>query len=671
MTRAFVIRGFGVKKDSAGQAIDFEQVHAQLIAPALQRCGLAGSTTTEIVDAGNIRADMFALILEADLVVCDITVHNANVFYELGVRHALRKKCTVMIKGDISQDTTPFDLSTDRYLKYEVAHPAAGVDALVATIEASLRSNRETDSPIFLMMPALPEADPSAVTLVPLDFIEEVERAAKSRDKGWLRVIAQDLAGQRFQRQGLRRVAQAQWRLKDWEGARKSWETLRTTRPDDIAANLALANIYERLYRDSGSDAQLESSNQAVRRVLDNEHTSNTERAEALALQGRNLKTLWRARLAGARDPAAARLAALDARVLQSYEAYREAFHGDLNAFYPGLAALQMGHILLLLAALPTWRNLFKGNKKEADRAREDLESALPALAHVVAASIQRTIALSPDDAWVRIADADLLFLTLPEEELQADNSALVQAYRDAVPAGDPFAYDAVTGQLKLFAQLGLRADAVQAIVQALDAPTRSEPGHLVVFAGHGIDRPGKPPRFPASAEAQARKLIGERLAALQQTATGTTALTVLASAAPGADILAHELCRDMQVAARLCLPMPQDAVAQQVFPDADHWRTRFLKVVEARQQGRLQLSIDAELPRWLQGRPGIDTWERGNRWVMQLAQSWGASRVTLLVLWDGQDNGKTGGTAHMVRMAKASGQFELDVIDSRQLLAP
>ena len=54
----------------------------------------------------------------------------------------------------------------------------------------------------------------------------------------------------------------------------------------------------------------------------------------------------------------------------------------------------------------------------------------------------------------------------------------------------------------------------------------------------------------------------------------------------------------------------------------------------------------------------------------MQLAQSWDAQRVTLLALWDGQDAGSTGGTAHMVRMAKALGRFELDVIDSQQLLA-
>ena len=132
MQRVFVIRGFGTKKDSAGQAVDFEHVHAALILPALQQCGLTRRTTGAVVDAGNIRADMFALILEADVVICDITVHNANVFYELGIRHALRKKHTVLIKGDPSADTTPFDLSTDRYLKYSSVNPGAAVPALVS-----------------------------------------------------------------------------------------------------------------------------------------------------------------------------------------------------------------------------------------------------------------------------------------------------------------------------------------------------------------------------------------------------------------------------------------------------------------------------------------------------------------------------------------------------------
>ena len=677
--RAFIIRGFGVKKDSSGQSIDFEQVHAKLITPALVRCGLAGGTTGELVDAGNIRADMFALILEADIVICDISVHNANVFYELGVRHALRKKHTVMIKGDPSADTTPFDLSTDRYLKYDISDPAATLDALVETIQASLRSNRDTDSPIFLMMPALPEADPSGVTAVPLDFIEEVERAEKSVDKGWLRVIAEDLAGQRFEWDGLRRVARAQWKLKDLAGARKSWETLRLVAGADIEANLALANIYERQSRGVGgvgSEVLLESSNQAIRRVLDAGRCSVAQRAEALALEARNLKTMWRSRFAGAAEPAVAQQAALDGRALLSYASYRKAFYCDLNAFYPGVAALQMGHILLLLSALPNWRNLFKGNKKDADRAREDLQTDLPALAHVVQASVTRAREQLPaaDRVWADIADADLLLLTQPEEELQADPTVLVQAYRNAVPPNDPFAWDATSGQLALFAQLGLRTGAVQAVLDAFDPPTTAKKNpqrqHLVVFTGHNIDAPGAPPRFPAGAEAKARVLIAERLKALQPDAEANDRVTVLASAAPGADILVHELCNELGLPSRLCLPLPPEAVAKHAFAEADGWRSRFLAVVLARSDGLLQLSIDAELPRWLQGRPSIDPWERGNRWVMQLAQAWEAERVTLLALWDGQDTGSNGGTAQMVRMAKALGRFELEVIDSRQLLA-
>jgi hypothetical protein len=293
----------------------------------------------------------------------------------------------------------------------------------------------------------------------------------------------------------------------------------------------------------------------------------------------------------------------------------------------------------------------------------------------VVAASITRAREQLPDDErlWADIADADLLFLTVPDEEWQADPSLLVQAYRDAIPPTKRFAWDATSGQLALFAQLGHRAEAVQAVMQAFERPVSSKASsgeHLVVFAGHAIDAAGAPPRFPAAAEDKARVLIAERLRALQQGLTEGEHLTVLASAAPGADILVHEVCAELGVDSRLCLPMPAEAVAQQAFAAADRWRTRFLAVVKAHEKGLLQLADDAELPRWLQGRPGLDPWERGNRWVMQQAQAWGAQRVTLLALWDGQDDGHTGGTAHMVRMARALGRFELDIIDCRPLAA-
>src|ERR1700722_3874662 len=78
MERAFVIRPFGkkkakTKKDATEREIDFDAISTALIEPALIAVGLEGGTTVDIIEAGNIREDMFSLILEGDLVLCDMT----------------------------------------------------------------------------------------------------------------------------------------------------------------------------------------------------------------------------------------------------------------------------------------------------------------------------------------------------------------------------------------------------------------------------------------------------------------------------------------------------------------------------------------------------------------------------------------------------------------------
>lgn len=113
----------GEKADAKGNEIDFDKVDRALIAPALQACKLDGNTTAEVVGAGSIHQDMFQLILQEELVLCDITVSNPNVFYELGVRHALRKRRTVLIKGTPSADSMPFDIAGVRYMTYPVGDP--------------------------------------------------------------------------------------------------------------------------------------------------------------------------------------------------------------------------------------------------------------------------------------------------------------------------------------------------------------------------------------------------------------------------------------------------------------------------------------------------------------------------------------------------------------------
>ena len=72
--RAFIIRPFGTKNE-----INFDEVEQKLIDPALTRLGVTGRTTMEIRRQGNIRLDMFQRLLTADLVIADISIHNANV----------------------------------------------------------------------------------------------------------------------------------------------------------------------------------------------------------------------------------------------------------------------------------------------------------------------------------------------------------------------------------------------------------------------------------------------------------------------------------------------------------------------------------------------------------------------------------------------------------------
>src|SRR4026209_1306074 len=131
--RAFIIRPFGTKND-----INFDNVEQKLIDPALNRLGIPGRTTMEIRRQGNIRLDMLQRLLTADLVVADISIQNANVYYELGIRHALRGKHTFMIRAsgaDLKTDEVPFDLKTDCYLTYDGKNPSASIDDLFAGLK--------------------------------------------------------------------------------------------------------------------------------------------------------------------------------------------------------------------------------------------------------------------------------------------------------------------------------------------------------------------------------------------------------------------------------------------------------------------------------------------------------------------------------------------------------
>jgi hypothetical protein len=141
-----------------------------------------------------------------------------------------------------------------------------------------------------------------------------------------------------------------------------------------------------------------------------------------------------------------------------------------------------------------------------------------------------------------------------------------------------------------------------------------------------------------------------------------------LASAAPGSDILCHEACSELGIDSVVCLPMPKDIYARSAFGDFDYWRSRYLELIGRRPL--LQLSNQEGLPRWLEG-SGIDPWERGNRWVLEMAQTRCAKKITLIALRDGKTIGVApGGTAQMVQIAREAGTVDIIYIDAGQLLS-
>jgi hypothetical protein len=507
-----------------------------------------------------------------------------------------------------------------------------------------------------------------AIQAVPTDFAEEVARARAAGSAGWLRLLSGEVEGLRFQWPALRLVGQALWDLNDYSGARMTWERVRAADPDDLAANLALSNVFERLYRLEKRPEFLDQSNLALTRVLRSGKLSFGQRAEANALQARNLKTLWRLdfemeiALTKRRQRAAA-----SRTLLKAYEAYCNAYFEDLNHYWSGLAALQLATAALDLSREDTWQDAFD-NSDEATAYAGKLKQQIGTLQTMVSQSIEAALRrLSPGDKdriWVEIIAADLKFL------LEARSNRIIQAYKDALPTNAHFAWDAARGQLQLFAGLGIRPNLANEVIRAVDErmapPDRDEaPFHQVVFAGHRVDEVGrKEPRFPANREGLARDLIRAKLTGVFEVGAR---VQVLASAAPGSDILCHELCRELGINSTICLPMPKEDFAAQVFLSLDSWRSRYLTLVASRQV--LHLSDRVGLPRWLR-RPDVNAWERGNRWVLEMARASGATKITLIALWDGRLIGDApGGTAHMVKLARDAGNIGVDLINARDLL--
>src|SRR4029453_18941146 len=114
--RAFVIMPFGKKKLPDGTEVDCDDVYKRLLEPAITATGLKAHRADADRRGGSIHLDMFQDLLLAEFVVADLTMDNPNVWYEIGVRHALRAGGTFMTYA--ARDRLPFDIAGQRMQRY-------------------------------------------------------------------------------------------------------------------------------------------------------------------------------------------------------------------------------------------------------------------------------------------------------------------------------------------------------------------------------------------------------------------------------------------------------------------------------------------------------------------------------------------------------------------------
>lgn len=283
----FVVQGFGRKTDYRdGRVLDLDASYA-IIKGAVEAAGLKCIRADEIQHSGTIDLPMYRWLLDADLVIADLSTYNVNAVFELGVRYALRPRATIIVAEEQFQN--PFDVSHIAIRRYKHLGEDIGAreakrfaDDLGAAI-AAITDGADIDSPIYTFLPQLRPPQEAAAPAAP----SAAPVAPAARDAAPGGAPPGDDADDLNTKQ-LLDLAQQRIDASDFATARALLEEVRRRRPNDsfVIQRLALAT-----YKSKQPDA--ERALVAAREVLAPLKPESCNNPETLGLWGAIHKRLW------------------------------------------------------------------------------------------------------------------------------------------------------------------------------------------------------------------------------------------------------------------------------------------------------------------------------------------------------------------------------------------
>lgn len=654
---AFIVMPFGRKQGKDGRWIDFDTIYYTLIKPAVEAAGFESFRADEETVTGDILTDMLQELLLADLVIADLSIDNANVFYEIGIRHALRKRGVVHIQ--CGRAYLPYDIFNVRTLAYhcnengqpDLDYLEKDKQALTNMIQKTWESEpTRIHSPLFNLLTGLPEPNRKLLQ-TPLatgywqeytEWQKRVTIAQQKKQIGDVLLLTEEVKNPFIKCEVIAESGQVLKRLNNHALALKEYRQGLKIDPKNPIFRLEEAYHLSRLNQYDEAIVKLEWLLQ-----------DDPKNMDALSYLGRIYKDVWREEWEHITDEQERLKQAYESAYLleRSIETYLQAYQLNQNHYYSGINAVTLLFILDYLAQQYSQEN-------EPDY--KILREQLPSLCGAIEFCLNSHAKITPTDFWVFLSLGDLAVCNAssPKEVTRKYKKALTLLWNNK------FALQSTLTQLKLLETLNFRLDYVQAGITLLKAEyeriekqektvslqTETDPLQVFLFSGHMIDNPERTkPRFPADMETEVQSKIK---AVLKELNANENDLCITAGIACGGDIIFIEICLQLNMTVEIYLPFPlEEFIQQSVSFAGDDWVERVYKI---KNHPNVTFHFQPErlgaLPK------GDNPFSRNNRWAFYSTLMYGIDKVRLIVLWDGKGGDGPGGTQDMVNQVRQFG---------------